>query len=146
MISIRAYRDGDAFLLTPSTIYDNDKLVQVRTNIIAQYPDSFCSTLVNDSGKPVAVLGLTMQWAGMGEVWSVLSEEAKKNPIALTKYCRKLLDFYARELKVKRYQATVRKDYCTGQKWLAALGFRFEAELSKYGPGGVDHHMWRRLS
>jgi hypothetical protein len=146
MIEVKPYQDGDVFRVKAKDVFNNDPELFGATNITALLPNAFSHTYLSREGEVLAVMGISLLWGGVGELWSVTSTEMYRTPISMARISKKTVDFYFDNLKLKRLQATVKKEYCEGSKFLSFLGFRFEAELEKYGPDGSTHLLWRRLA
>lgn len=96
-------------------------------------------------GEKVYVIGgVSEMWPGVGEAWVLVTEDALKKPIALTKVVRGFLNMA--KYKYWRIQATVEADFREGNRWMRSLGFSQETDdktpMLGYGPNGRDYHMY----
>lgn len=94
--------------------------------------------------KPVGVFGFVPIWSGVAEAWFVNSIAARKYPIAMTKYGRKVQDIAQISMGLHRIQITVRTTDKRAERWAYAIGFQKESVLRKYGPDGTDYLMMTR--
>lgn len=95
--------------------------------------------------KPVAVFGFVPIWNGLAEAWLLVDNQARKYPIAMTKYGKAVQDIAKISLGLHRIQITVRIMDKRAYKWALALGFKEEAVMSKYGPDQVDYILMARF-
>ncbi len=146
MISVRPYKQGDAFWINPmKDVFAPVDYLRSHTDKLAIFPGSFAHTVILDY-KIIAIVGITIIWPGVAEVWSLLSEDIKKIPSYFHRGILKGLNFYQQNLKIKRYQASVKKDYLDGLRWIKALGFEYEGEMKSFGPDGSDFFLFGRVA
>ena len=108
-------------------------------------PYSYMETVMLED-EPVAVLGMVLLWKVVAEVWTVISEAAKKAPISFHKCVLASLIYHERLLGVSRTQMAVRKEFEEGRKWAESLGFDLEGIMVKYGPDGKDFYRYARIT
>jgi hypothetical protein len=96
-------------------------------------------------GKPVAMFGCVMIWTGVGEMWSIISDDARRYPKQLTIVAKEFSDIVVQSLSLHRLQLTVRSDEPRALRWAEFLGFKTEGLLSKYSPDGVDTYILARV-
>lgn len=88
----------------------------------------------------VACLGVAFIWAGRGEAWMVLSDDADRWDMRyLTRVSLKILPQIARRLHLRRMEATALVGWKPGEQWAKILGFSLVALLEQYDPCGRDH-------
>lgn len=146
MINVRAYEPGDIRKIKPKQfVYDNDPELFNRVEELSQIEDSYCNTFIR-GGVPIAVIGLTLLWPKVADVWAVTSDEVKTEPILFHKLVKHSLDFYQQELGIKRYQVFVKAKFSEGKRWMEALGFKEEAKLAYFGPEGDDYYIMGRIN
>lgn len=96
-------------------------------------PNSF--TCIFDD-EIVAVGGLHVMWEGRGEVWVMLTKQAKKDGvfglIALYAIQEKMEELIAKH-SLWRTECHARCDFEKANKFIKALGFKFECVKRKYG-------------
>lgn len=84
--------------------------------------------------RPIACLGVSLLWDGVGQAWALLSEEAvTKYPIALSRIALKLVKEAYEIYPFKRLQIFADPDYEPAKKWAEFLGFEEEGVLHNYG-------------
>lgn len=96
-------------------------------------------------GKPVAMFGCIMLWTGVAEMWSIISDDARRYPKQLTIVAKGFSDIVAKSLSLHRLQLTVRFDEPRALRWAEYLGFEIEGLMHKYSPDGVDTYILARV-
>lgn len=100
---------------------------------------------VRVDGIPAAILGWYFVCPGVAQVWSFVSDEAKKAPIAFHKRVKELLEFVLATYEVQRIQISVRVGFKQGWKWASSLGFKCEGIMKHYGPDRSDYWLFARV-
>lgn len=95
--------------------------------------------------EPVAVFGCMLLWTGVGEAWSLLSEKARRYPIAMTKSARIFFDQCESIFNLHRLQITVNSNDKRAMGWAKTLGFVSEGLMLGYSADKDDTHMMRRI-
>ena len=101
-------------------------------------------TLLVES-KPVAAMGVWPIWQGVGRAWAVLSGDALRYPVMLTRGARGFLHEIEARDGYRRIEATIERGHDRGRRWALRLGFVYEATLQSYGPTGIDHDLYVHL-
>jgi ribosomal protein S18 acetylase RimI-like enzyme len=96
-------------------------------------------------GKPVAMFGCIMLWTGVAEMWSIISDDARRYPKQLTLVAKSFSDIVAQSLSLHRLQLTVRSDEPRALRWAEYLGFEIEGLMRKYSPDGADTYILARV-
>ena len=142
MIKIRKLQDGDIEYVKANPLEDTVK----------SYPDMPIDPKTSYTalwdGKIVGVGGISMMWAGVGELWMILSKDSKldgAHGIVAFDAIRKKIDEIIEENSIVRAQATARLDFPKGIKMLMALGFEKEGLLRKYTPDRCDVYRFSRV-
>ena len=81
--------------------------------------------------------GTLLIWPGRHQAWAFVTEAAAGHALQVTRIGRWILD-----RAPGRVEATVRRDFDKGQRWVKALGFQVEnppGVLRQYGFEGEDH-------
>lgn len=143
-MEVRPYLENDAFMLDPKAIYDSDRTVQHRADMMLKNPTSRIFTVCSE-GKPIAVLGTHKCFAGTWELWSIMGTEIEKHKIETAKICKRLLDSSAVTFQVKRYQSVCTARFEKAQRWFDFLGFQKEGTLRSFGEDGEDYHIYARV-
>ena len=95
------------------------------------------SIAVFDGDRVIACGGVRKVFDGVGEAWSVLSDEAlRDHPMAVTRHAKKLLDRAQEDGKFKRLQALCLDENIAAHNWLRRFGFELEGLHPNAGPGG----------
>jgi hypothetical protein len=96
-------------------------------------------------GKPVAMFGCIMLWTGVGEMWSIISDDARRYPKQLTIVAKEFSDIVTQSLSLHRLQITVRSDEPRALRWAEYLGFEVEGLMRKYSPDVEDTYILARV-
>jgi hypothetical protein len=80
--------------------------------------------------------GVIPRFPGVGEVWALLSSDARWHLVALTRATRRFLGTQ----NYRRLEVTAEAGFAPGCRWLEMLGFRPEGPCYNYGPKG-EHHL-----
>lgn len=96
-------------------------------------------------GKPVAVFGCGLLWPGVAEVWSLLSEQSKRYPIAMIRASKAFLDICWITFNLHRLQISVKTSDNVAMRFAQALKFEPEGIMAKYSPAQEDFTLFRRL-
>lgn len=94
--------------------------------------------------RPVAIFGIVVIWDGVGEAWSLFSEESRRYPIAMTKGAHAFFDICEILFTLHRIQITVRSEDKRAMSWASCLGFEKEGLLRHYSVDKKDYYMMRR--
>jgi RimJ/RimL family protein N-acetyltransferase len=113
--------------------------------MIAGQADMGTATTVFQHSKPIAIMGVVYFWNGVGELWSLFDEDARKMPMTMLKTGRSYCDIAFRYLHLHRLQITVRTDDNRAINYARHLGFDTEATLKEYGPDRVDYLLMTRF-
>lgn len=93
---------------------------------------------------PVAVFGCVILWPGVGEAWSIFSEEARRYPIAMTKGAFAFFDSCEISFSLHRLQITVNSNDSRAMNWAKCLKFVPEGLMFQYSADKDDTFMMRR--
>ena len=94
---------------------------------------------------PVAIFGCIMLWPNVAELWSIISDDARRYPKQLTLVGKAFCDIAAQSLSLHRLQITVRLDEPRALRWAKYLGFEVEGMMRKYTPDGMDSYILARV-
>lgn len=96
-------------------------------------------------GRPVAVFGCGMLWNGVAEMWSLLSAQSKRYPIAMIRASKSFIDICWITFNLHRLQISVKTSDNVAMRFAQALGFKAECNMEKYSPAQEDFTLFRRL-
>lgn len=88
-----------------------------------------------DGDKVIFCGGRAEMWQGRALCWSLLSADAGKHMVRMTRIARRLLDM---QEGYGRVEALVREDFEQAHRWVKMLGFKFECRKERYLPGGLN--------
>ena len=95
-------------------------------------------TLLVDE-KALAFGGIQPMYPGVAEVWSFITPEAKKYPLALHKAVTQFIRLHHKALNVHRIQTNVEFGQEAHLRWVERLGFQCEGLMYKFGPNKEDY-------
>ncbi len=147
MINIEDYNQGDIYniLEVKDIYYGHDKGALDRVERLNEQPSVFIKTIRDETGI-IAVVGGTLLWPGVMEIWSVTGNRVFKQPLNYVKACISLIVVFKKLLGIHRFQASCLSGHKDLEKWFKTLGFVKEGTMRKYGPGGEDFYMYARVS
>ena len=96
-------------------------------------------------GAPVACIGCTVMWAGVGTAWAFLSPAALCHWRLIHGSVRTFLAQAFSSGEFRRIQTSVRADHAAGRRWVEHLGFVVEGPEYAYCPDGADAIRYVRL-
>lgn len=94
--------------------------------------------------KPVAIFGSTIMWKGVAEFWSLLSEQSRRYPLAMTKAGLTFIDICEILFHLHRVQITVKTSDNRAIAWAKTLGFEPETNMLHYSADKEDYTLMRR--
>ena len=148
-MKVRAYRPGDFDHLVGRERDSFGEDAYQHTKLLCENEITF--TFEND-GIPVAIVGCQIVQSsngnkpnGTAQCWTLIGDEVRGNGLKLTKIVRAMIDDFASANKIGRMQAVIKTEIEENVKWIKLLGFKFESNLLKAGPGGTDLAMYVRF-
>jgi hypothetical protein len=96
-------------------------------------------SVIGDEGV-LALAGVVTAWTGRGVAWCLLSQEAGRQMIPLTRAVRA----YLSGLSYRRIEMYVDAQFVPGCRWATLLGFRNEGRMAAFFPNGNDAFMYGR--
>ena len=119
------------------------KCVGIKAMLEIQAANGFAFTC-HLNGQPVAVFGCTKLWDGVGEMWSVIGDHARKHPIAMTKIGIAFADICEIAMHLHRLQITVKTSDNRAISWAKAIGFISECTMKQYSTDKLDYDLMVR--
>jgi len=96
------------------------------------------------NNKPVAMFGCVFLWRGVGEAWSLFTQESRRYPIAMTKGAISFFDHCQLLFNLHRIQITVNSNDKRAMSWAKTLKFVSEGLMINYSADKEDTYMMRR--
>jgi hypothetical protein len=98
---------------------------------------------IDYDGTVLALAGVAHMWAGRGGAWTLLSQDAGRRMIALTRGVQRYLD----GLEYRRLEMYVDAQFAAGRRWAEMLGFVNETPEGMPGflPNGNTAFMYGRV-
>lgn len=98
-------------------------------------------TALADDGQVIAVAGAFPQWEGRVKGWALLSHDAGRYMLRLTRAIRRWLD----ACPARRVEIDVDARWDCAVLWAHLLGFKHEGTMRAYAPDGSDAHLFARI-
>lgn len=131
--------------LAEREIYQADETIEDRLILASKAPNCEVET-VYLGDEVLAIIGLSVVWPGVAEVWAVTGEAISKAPVSFHKAVKETLNHYMTALNLHRVHMNVSVDYRRGQRWAESLGFHCESRMNKFGPDQADFYQYARVS
>lgn len=98
---------------------------------------------IDADGTVLALAGVAHLWDGRGGAWTLLSEDAGRRMVSLTRGIRRYLD----GLHYRRLEMYVDAQFAAGRRWAEMLGFVNETPAGMPGflPNGNTAFMYGRV-
>ncbi|GAF70615.1 unnamed protein product [marine sediment metagenome] len=93
----------------------------------------------------LGVGGIVIFWPGVGEGWYALSEYANTYKIAVAMFITRYIDIAVAELKLHRFQTTIRADFRKAIKLIEVAGLVREGTMLQYTEDKKDAHIYAKL-
>ncbi len=138
---IRRYREGDIDRINQRSC-DDIGMDKQAAEISAS--SGYTITLDVD-GAPVAVGGIVKLYDGVGQIWAVISDDARSHGLELVRSCRRLIESVTVLEKLDRIHCLVCADNVENQRFIKLLGFRCEFLMRKGGGYGRNAYMFSRV-
>lgn len=91
--------------------------------------------------SPLLCAGRVGVWEGRYQIWAVLSTDACRHMIALTREIRRWVGVCPGRLEV-----IVRSDFEAGHRWVKLLGFKYHHHEEMFLPDGSDADIYVRFA
>ncbi|MFN3856536.1 MAG: hypothetical protein ACK4RV_02220 [Caulobacter sp.] len=95
-----------------------------------------------DERGVVGIGGVQAQAPGRGLAWSLLSRDAGRALVPLTRVVRRYFD----TSPFRRIEAVTACEFEPARRWAIMLGFRSEGVMTAYFPDGADAERWSRVN
>jgi hypothetical protein len=113
--------------------------------VFEQYQKKGTAWAIVADGVPIAIGGVCLLRAYVGEIWLVPTPLIEKYPVAFSKITRMVIDDAWGGFSLHRLQAMVRADDPRALKFTEQfLGFADEGLMRKYGSDGADYRRFAR--
>lgn len=93
----------------------------------------------------LGVGGVVVFWPGVGEGWYALSEHANTYKIAVAMFLTRFIDIAAAELKLHRFQTTIRTDFVKAIKLIEVAGLVREGKMIQYTEDKKDTFIYAKI-
>lgn len=87
---------------------------------------------VRATGRPVAIVGITVLFPGVGEAWACIDAEARPFIFSLVRELRKLKEFAFETLALWRIHAPIQEGFLPGHRFAELMGLKPEARLESW--------------
>lgn len=89
--------------------------------------------------EPVAVIGVTMCFPGVGQAWMFATDRFSEIAIGMTRFCKQTIQLMLNEGGLHRLQAYSADYHTDSHEWLKLLGFSVESVMKEFGKDGSDY-------
>lgn len=94
-----------------------------------------------EGDEVLASMGLIPQWDGRAVAWALVSLEARKNLLGITRAIMRSLDLFP----YRRVETPVATNFVEGHRWAHLLGFKNEGTMRCYTPQGEDCDLYAKI-
>lgn len=123
-------------------------LQEWQSEVVSELSPSYAKSLAAcgpaytgiDGDEVIFCGGCAKMWEGRHIVWSMLSKNAGKHMVAMTRAARRLI-----ALQTGRVEAAIRSDFEQGHRWAKMCGMVFHHHEEKFLPGGLDADVYVRF-
>lgn len=145
-VTYKQFELSDAFNITNGAFegYSAQRLIGVKELLESQSKYGFAITCFL-YGEPVACFGCAPLWKGVAEMWSVIGNNARTHPIAMTKTGISFADICEIYFHLHRLQITVKTSDKRANSWARAIGFTFESTMKQYSSDSEDYNLMVRI-
>lgn len=143
-VSLTTEEDIKKAVLDAKEIFRGER--DLEKNAIASLASGRVYTLTDDDGNIGCICGVSPVWAGVMDVWTIITTKIELLPLSYVRCILRLLENWMIDYQVHRVGMTARTDDKAVHKWARVLGFKEEGILRKYGPDGSDYTIYGRVS
>ena len=140
MLKVRQFKESDVYDIE----LDYEFTAASRSGL-CNHDNIVAYTLV-DGEEVLAVGGAHIMWFGVGELWVLVSPEAKRRAAPFARYTKGVIDSILQEHKLRRMQASIHVEDQPAIRFAEWLGFKNEGVMRKYGVEGDDYYRMARVS
>lgn len=129
-------------LLTPQPAQEREHEMLVDTpEALDELAKGPAFTAIAD-GDVIGCGGIVEHYPGRCAVWAIVGWNAGPHMRPVTRMVRDVVARYP----CRRIEATVRRDFKPGARWVKMLGFRWEGVMRAYSPLGETVIMFARIN
>jgi hypothetical protein len=100
---------------------------------------------IQDGNQVIGCAGIMELWPGVGEAWSMFTDEIRGHPFYLHSRTKKIMADMISSRNYHRVQATVLSTDPVAIKWIERLGFQKECNMKQFGSDKSDHFLYVRM-
>lgn len=134
----------EAIAEDPALPFSGDDDIVQRLLLFSRAPGTVLHTLVfmhNGKVEILGVIGLHVYWAHVAETFTFLSKKIKMAPRSFSREVRRVMNFYIKNLKLKRLHTYVREGFSEAMAWAKFMGFEIEGLMKNFGPEGASYFL-----
>ncbi len=139
MIRIRTPQISDLEMVS-AVVHDNEGDWRARISRV----DIRQMWTITADDAPIAIVGYSEIWDGVGLAWAVMGEEMPKYGLRTALAIRRIVDRIPKSLGAHRVEFRIRSGDQGLLCWAQALGFEKESTLKRYGPDKSDYDLMVR--
>jgi len=133
MLKVRQFKKSDVYDIH----LDYDFTTESRDGLCDH--DNIVAYTMVDGEEVLAVGGAHIMWFGVGELWVLVSPEAKRRAAPFARYTKGVVDSILQEHSLRRMQASIHVDDEPAIRFAEWLGLEHEGVMRKYGVQGEDY-------
>lgn len=127
------------------------KVQKAQAEVVTEITPEYCQILAHSSDRAyTGMIGDTVVfccgrfevWKGRYNLWALLSEDACKHMLRITRIGRRLFDL---QQGSGRFEAIVRADFEQGHRWVKMLGMKLHHHEERFLPNGGDADIYVRF-
>lgn len=96
-------------------------------------------------GELVGAGGVIRLWPGLAEAWIAVTPLAVRHPVFVVRQAQAFLTHVVDTYALHRIEAKIRADWSVARAFARALGFVYDATLTKYGPHGESFVLYSKV-
>ncbi len=139
MLNVRQFQESDVHSIELGYEFTPESRVGLCNH------DNIVGYTLVDGEEILAVGGAHVMWFGVGELWVLVSPEAKRRAAPFARYTKGVVDTIFEEHKLRRMQASVHVKDHPAIRFAEWLGLEHEGIMRKYGVRGEDYIRMARV-
>ncbi len=140
MLKLREFKESDVY-----NIELDYEFTEASRAGLCNHDNIVAYTLVDDD-EILAVGGAHVMWFGVGELWVLVSPEAKRRAAPFARYAKGVVNSILQEHQLRRMQASIHVKDQPAIRFAEWLGLEHEGVMRRYGIQGDDYIRMARVS
>jgi len=114
--------------------------------VISFFNNTLAFTVMNETGLPIGIGGINTLMPGVGEAWTIITDELRSKPILLHKSALVIMSNFIESQRFHRIQCIVLENLHKAIKWMRPLGFLNEGLMQKYSIDQKNYWRYARVT